>query len=410
MFSPGNFTVSALSIARWFGTRCPRAVDPSPAGLGGYTRPVSQQAQATHSKASPRIRAFDWLRGLAVLLMIQCHALVLLKPPLRMSAFYRWLDFVDGLVAPAFIFAAGFSLALVQVRGATGGARATRVMKTLRRISEVLLVASLLNSMWFPVRQEPKWLLRIDILHCIGLALLVALPLLALLATRPNLLRWVCLALAIVVFALAPLVEPVRGPWARLLNHHTGSVFPLFPWAGYVYLGASVGVVAASGSPRAILRWLLLLWAICIAVWLATPLFLKLYPPHEFWITNPANHARRLAMVFVGVLLLVLLEWKVEGAWMRSSPVRFIEAIGTSSLSAYFFHQALLYYQVFGFSFHSWWGDRCNWWQYGVLTVALIAATFLLSQLTDLLYRPFNVRANRLLESLALPEGNRSIS
>ena len=32
---------------------------------------------------SQRIRAFDWLRGLAVLVMIQTHSLALLKPELR---------------------------------------------------------------------------------------------------------------------------------------------------------------------------------------------------------------------------------------------------------------------------------------------------------------------------------------
>src|SRR5207244_4386290 len=125
----------------------------------------------------------------AVLVMIQTHALSLLRPELRKGGFFSTLQWIDGLVAPAFIFAAGFSLALTQVRAALaeGGpdARRRRVLRTLRRLAEVLLVATLTNWMWFPIFREPRWILRVDILHCIGLSLLLALPILSLLAPRP---------------------------------------------------------------------------------------------------------------------------------------------------------------------------------------------------------------------------------
>ena len=65
-----------------------------------------------------RIRAFDWLRGLAVLVMIQTHSLGLLQPGLHAGGFFTTLQWIDGLVAPSFIFAAGFALALTQVRAA----------------------------------------------------------------------------------------------------------------------------------------------------------------------------------------------------------------------------------------------------------------------------------------------------
>src|SRR6202048_4331511 len=100
-----------------------------------------------------RVRAIDWLRGLAVLLMIQTHALGLLRPELRGGAAFNELQWLDGLVAPAFILAAGFSLALTQVRAAAAGgsadARRRRMLKTLRRIGEVLLVGTPLHWVWF---------------------------------------------------------------------------------------------------------------------------------------------------------------------------------------------------------------------------------------------------------------------
>src|SRR5436190_1101396 len=153
-----------------------------------------------------RIQSFDWLRGVAVLFMIQCHTVMfLLLPALKTSTLYRVLMHFDGLVAPSFIFSAGFSLALVQVRSAAApGGRALRVRKTLRRLFEVLAVATLVNWCWFPVFHEPRYLLRIDILHCIGLSLLIALPLMTVLAPHPKVMRWVTLGLAVAVFAATP--------------------------------------------------------------------------------------------------------------------------------------------------------------------------------------------------------------
>src|SRR5437667_125911 len=143
-----------------------------------------------------RVVAIDWLRGLAVLVMIQCHAMALLKPELRSGPFYGVLTWIDGLVAPAFILAAGFSLSL-----------------------------------------------------------------------------------------------------APFLNNKTGSVFAPLPWGGYVYLGAALGAATASGGARSLAKWLTALAGAGIALWILTPQLSSIYPPHEFWVTNPANHARRITQV-----------------------------------------------------------------------------------------------------------------
>ncbi|MFL5312807.1 MAG: heparan-alpha-glucosaminide N-acetyltransferase domain-containing protein [Myxococcales bacterium] len=334
----------------------------------------------------PRIVSFDWLRGIAVVVMIQTHALSLLRPELRAGALWTRLQWIDGLVAPAFIFSAGFSLALVQVRGAAAGARWPRMRKTLRRLGEVLLVATLVNWMWFPLLREPRWIFRVDILHCIGLSLLLALPILAALAPRPLTLRWIALGLAAIAFGASPFAERVHGPLAALANGSTGSVFPLLPWAGYVYLGASAGATAAAGDARALARWIGGLLALGIALWLLTPQLTAIYPPHEFWVTNPANHARRWTQVCAFVLVLMGAE-RSQRRWRASAPVRFIEVFGTSSLAGYFFHQALLYKQIAGFSFDALWGKRCDWTQYALLTALLIACTFVLTWATDRVYR-----------------------
>ena len=330
-----------------------------------------------------RIRAFDWLRGIAVLVMIQTHAKVLLRPDLRKGDFFQWLDRIDGLVAPAFIFAAGFSLALVQVRGALAGQRAARVRKTLVRLGEVLLVATLVNWMWFPLLREPRWILRLDILHTIALGLLLALPIFAALSPRPDLLRWAAIALAAAAFGVSPLVEHVKGPLAPLLNGANGTVFPLTPWAGYVYLGASAGATAASGGRKKLALWLAGLLVLGAILWTQSDRLAAAYPAHDFWVTNPANHAQRWTQICALALLLLL----AERLWSARGPaVSFVEVFGTSSLAAYFFHLMLLYFRIFGFSFEALWGARCSWPQYWMLVALLIALTFVLSWATDRVY------------------------
>jgi uncharacterized membrane protein len=342
------------------------------------------------SSTPTRIRAIDWLRGLAVLLMIQTHALALLRPELRSGPLFDSLQWVDGLVAPAFIFAAGFSMALTQVRAASAPAaaeeRRRRMLRTVRRLAEVLLVGILVNWMWFPIFRQPRWIVRMDILPCIGLSLLLALPILFALAPYPRGLRWASLLLAAAVFGVSPLAEPLGAPWNRFLNQHGDAVFPLLPWAGYVYLGAATGSATAEQGRRGAAVWLAALAAAGIAVWWLTPWFAALYPPHEFWVMNPANAARRWTQVSLAALVLLVVEQRMPGSWRESPPLRFVEVFGTSSLAGYFFHEMLLFFRIFGFSFEAGWGKSCSWPQYGVLTILVAACTFVLTWLTARVY------------------------
>ncbi len=343
-----------------------------------------------------RIKAFDWLRGLAVLVMVETHALVFLRPELHQTRAMARLNWVNGLVAPSFILAAGFSLGLLQVRAAAGPAgRSARFWRTLRRIAEVLAVATLVNVVWFPITVEPRWLTRIDILQCIGLSLLLALPLLAALAARPHLLVGVSLGVAGAIFFLAPYAERVTGGVASQLLKRGGpwsTVFPLVPWAGYVFLGAALGALLATGNTSRVHRLLLALVGTGVLVALLTPVWLAIYPPHEFWVTDPANSAQRWAVVSVLLLGLLWLERCLPDAWRTSAPVRFVELFGTSSLAAYFFHLMLLFYQVRGRSLDVLFGKRCGWWGDAGLTLCVIAGTAVLTALTDRVYRALDRR------------------
>ncbi|MFL5349665.1 MAG: heparan-alpha-glucosaminide N-acetyltransferase domain-containing protein [Hyalangium sp.] len=325
----------------------------------------------TPSPPRARIKAFDWLRGLAVLFMIETHALVLLRPELRTSPEGRHIDWFNGLVAPSFIFAAGFSLALVQVRGAQGP-RWPRVRRSLRRIGEVLAVGVLVNAIWFPWRQEPEWLLRLDILPCIGVSLLLAMPLLAGLSRRPVVLSALALLIALGLFLVTPYGESVTGLWADLLNRNGPHqpVFPLLPWAGYVFLGAAVGALAAGASVRRIQAFLA-----GIAILGAL-----------FNVLKPGNHGQRILVVALVLVGLLLLESRLSERARKSLGVRFVELLGMNSLAGYFFHEMLIYYQVRGISLAGLAKDKLGWGLYLVSWMGLVLVTTLILKGVEWVY------------------------
>ncbi|OLD10080.1 MAG: hypothetical protein AUI90_02005 [Deltaproteobacteria bacterium 13_1_40CM_3_69_14] len=92
----------------------------------------------------------------------------------------------------------------------------------------------------------------------------------------------------------------------------------------------------------------------------------------------------------------------MPGSWRGSAPVRFVEVFGMSSLAGYFFHEMLLFFRIFGFSFEARWGKSCSWPQYAALTVLLAGCTFVLTWLTARVYaaveqRPAAAPGSRLV-------------
>jgi len=196
------------------------------------------------------------------------------------------------------------------------------------------------------------------------------------------------------LFLIAPFADGVTGPFQDLFNkngpHH--SVFPLLPWAGWVFLGGAAGATAARGSAAQIRRLAVAIGLGSLVAWLLRPVWLAIYPPHAFWVTDPANSGARGISVMALLLVLLAIEARVPAGARRSPAVRFLELFGTSSLAAYFFHEMLLFYEVRGFSLVRLAGGRCGWLGFVVLTGVVIAVTAVLSWVTDRIYRRLDRR------------------
>jgi len=202
---------------------------------------------------SKRCDWIDQLRGWAVIVMIEVHAVnVWLHAGLRPD----WLNYLNGLVAPSFTLAAGYSLVISTFR--TDGTLRPFWPDTARRLGFILLCAYALHAPgitaadWTVLNtaQKARELFKIDVLQCIVFSLLI-LQGLARLVRNPRIFTVLALVLAIFVPLVSPslwatgvadgLWLPVRGFFNGNPDRGVQALFPLFPWFAFPAFGAFLG-------------------------------------------------------------------------------------------------------------------------------------------------------------------------
>src|SRR5450631_3084395 len=198
-----------------------------------------------------RIDVVDWLRGVAVFLMILAHGMdAWLLPSAKSGAVYAVIRVASGIPARLFLLMVGISAAIQFESGlAKNGDSAVMRTRLLRRAFQVLLLAYLFRLQeWLLSRFYGGWesLLRVDILNAIALSMVVV----ALVATPRRGRRQIvpALALAALFLAFGSTVGPAHFPaWLpRPLTSYIGGQrpmawFPLFPWGAWALTGVAVG-------------------------------------------------------------------------------------------------------------------------------------------------------------------------
>jgi len=202
---------------------------------------------------SHRCDWIDQLRGWAVIVMIEVHVVnAWLLQGLRPD----WLNYLNGLVAPSFTMAAGFSLVVSTFR--TDGTLRPFWPDTARRLGFILLCAYALHAPGFTLAdwtvldtaQKARELFKIDILQCIVFSLLV-LQALARLVRSPRVFTVLALFLAVYISLVSPslwatgvadgLWLPIRGLFNGNVDRGVQALFPLFPWLAFPAFGSFLG-------------------------------------------------------------------------------------------------------------------------------------------------------------------------
>ena len=212
-----------------------------------------------------RIIFLDLLRAFAVFQMVQGHTVdAFLSDSYRNSdnAIYSVWYFMRGMTAPIFMFTAGTVFTYLFRLEKDSFSKNVRVFKGIKRGLLLIFLGYFLRyPTWklvdFSDVSEYSWnaFFAVDVLQLIGFSLF-ALLFLFYITEKLKLNDYtVCSAAAFLIFILSPFFFTLD--WNSILPHLLagyfydggGSVFPFFPWAGYVISGGVLGSYLAK-NPR----------------------------------------------------------------------------------------------------------------------------------------------------------------
>ncbi|HEY6192626.1 MAG TPA: heparan-alpha-glucosaminide N-acetyltransferase domain-containing protein [Bacteroidota bacterium] len=343
--------------------------------------------------ASDRFLFVDLLRGWAVLVMIETHVLnALLAQSLKDQAPFKILTFVNGLVAPSFLFCAGFGLAISLRRRWDKFMRFERPFwRTVVRMVFILVVAYSLHLPFFSLRRmagitdEHLWIsfFQVDILQVIAVTLLL-LVLLASVTRKPDIFRTIVSILALAVIFAAPVVRAMDLSglpiWFRpYLSLQFQSQFPMFPWAAFLMVGLILGfwyVRAAEEKKDAeCMKWfgILAVGGMVLSVAAEFAPF-GVYPNHDFFRASP-----EFFFVRVGCVVMALAGLWLLGRKRQSSGPSLLSLFGQESLLVYVVHLLIVYGHDYDFSFVRMFGQTLGYVQALGLFAGLTIVMYLLA-------------------------------
>lgn len=334
-------------------------------------------------RLTARVVFLDVARFLAILFMTFSHvADSLVQRGAWSTGFGVGYAATRGSTAPLFLLVGGWAFAVSSRPHLDAFRRPSR--RLLGRVSRVLALCMwgwVLTIPWwhqaFPWgAPEDTWVAfaGLSALHCVGLSLFIAQGVAWVTRSALQLERGL-FGLAFVFFIAAPAVFGwadalpwmLQGPF-RATPYPPG--FPLFPWAGYFFLGGALGLMSArrAWSPTR-LAWLLLgLGVTALTVGMVTE------GPSLEWLgaaqryVGPSLMVRRLGVALTVLGLAALATRRLTGLPEAVLvPSRY-------SLTFYVTHMLLIWGTPWFLGLHHTIGPTLTWAGCAVATVAVLAA------------------------------------
>lgn len=319
---------------------------------------------ATPAPSKKRIEFIDLLRGWAVIIMIETHVLnATLRPELMLILPFKILNFINGLVAPAFLFASGLAYAITTRRKLPDYlAFGTPLFRQVGRLVFILLIGYGLHIPKFNYHHlryetgELAWqvFFQVDVLQCIAASLLIIQLLLLVLRTERRAYRLLSWLTAGIVLS-TPLIWGIDFstfmplPLAEYFNSQHHSLFPLFYWSAFLFAGVLTGYyymesrdvrgesgVAAKKPAMTTLAWIAL--GMIGLSFVIEPLAASVYPDYDYWHTSPSFYLLRLGLVLLLLFGMYTYE-RTRGVSARSP----VTLIGRESLLVYVAHLMIVY-------------------------------------------------------------------
>lgn len=293
------------------------------------------------------------MRAWAILMMLQGHFIDgLLDNAFRDNSdiVYSIWKYFRGMTAPVFFTVSGFIFTYLLIRVPEKGFKNPRIKKGVRRGLELLAIGYLLriNLMGIFNGEIYDAFYLVDVLHCIGLSILIIIGIYLLTYSKNKLLfPSVLLGITMVLF----LFEPQYQKWSysllpdALANYFTkanGSVFTIIPWFGYASFGAFVSVLFAKYKNYKHL------YTIVISISIGIGAFLIFFSSDVFLAISRATGLQMFADIFfnnylfirLGDVFMAFAAFMLVRQWLTNSTLL---KIGQSTLSIYIIHFIILY-------------------------------------------------------------------
>ena len=337
-------------------------------------------------KEKVRYISADLLRGLVIIIMIEVHVFnAFLIPELRQSGWFSVLNFINGLVAPSFLFVSGFAFQ-VSSGGKLDDMRklGKAFWKKAGRIFQIIIIGYALHLPFYPLSKiienanplQIENFYAVDILQCIGLGLLF-LFLTRLLIKSDRVYNYFLISSLVVVTLISPVFWKIEFAnylpigIANYFNRLHGSLFPLFPWLNFLLAGAIFAkyFVDARGRNEEE-RFIKFSAFVGLTALLLGHLFYSgLFPKTITAIVpNPIFYLERLGYI----LVLFYLCWIVD----RKTNIKnsFIMDASRESLLIYWLHLIVIYGMFWGGrSFALIIGTKLNAWEATLTALVLIS-------------------------------------
>lgn len=309
------------------------------------------------------------MRAYAILMMLQGHFIyTLLADEYRgNSAWYEVWAFMRGMTAPIFFFASGLIFVFLLLKDQRPFRTNRRVHKGLKRGGQLILIGYALR-LCFPQLITGHFstdLLSVDVLHCIGIALLLLIGFFGVSQyTRIPLPILLLAGAGLAFFFFFDVTEADWSVWPLALQNYLvrdhGSAFTPVPWVGYTLLGGVLGYLLhhrpqwAFGYP---------LPAVLLLAGLLTHAYSSEWLMELFHSTGIAQFKRHAYFNFLIKRLGHV--WMVSAAFIWIAQVwqtvpKLLLRVGSETLIIYEVHYILLYSSWFGIGLSRFWAHALS--------------------------------------------------
>ncbi|MGE5343553.1 MAG: heparan-alpha-glucosaminide N-acetyltransferase domain-containing protein [Candidatus Omnitrophota bacterium] len=291
-----------------------------------------------------RVESIDLFKFLVLFFMIQGHLFrAYLLEPLRRTYAFQIHEVFHGMVAPGFLFSAGFAVFLSyfnkQEQYITLG---KPFFKRIRRTLFLIWCGYWIHLPYLSLRKTIEVIhrkgiadvLRVDILQCIGVSVLI-FTLIALLLKREKIIMAFSAVMTLLFFILPGAVHDGHI-WYGIdpyLNYNV-SLFPLFPWAGFLFLGVVCAYLYTSLVKKELFFKILFITGI-------------LFFPWYFVYSGPPGSKAELVLTGIlnkigGVFLLICLAYWITNRF-TGKLVSIMKKSAQESLFVYIIHLFIIF-------------------------------------------------------------------